>query len=154
GQIVPPKTEGSIRSIPLGPVLCEILKSHYQTSQYQNVDDFVFCKPDGAPLHPDVIRKDVLYPILDGLGIERRSRESGFHAFRHCAGSIVNNETGNLKLAQALLGHSNLSTTADIYTHNFTEAERAASESLEKAIFKDLFQVVPSSGTWNRNSIN
>lgn len=154
GQIVSTKTEGSVRSIPLGPVLCEILKSHFQASQYQNADDFVFCKKDGSPFHPDVVRKDLLYPILDRLGIKRIPRESGFHAFRHSAGSIVQNETGNIKLVQSLLGHSNLSTTSDIYTHTFTEAEREASESLERAIFKDLFPVVPNSGTGNRNSIN
>jgi integrase len=35
----------------------------------------------------------------------------------------VNAETGNLKLARKLLGHSNLSTTADIYTRTSAEAE-------------------------------
>jgi site-specific recombinase XerD len=44
-------------------------------------------------------------------------RESGFHRFRHSAGSIIVSKTGNLKLAQTLLGHSSISTTADIYTH-------------------------------------
>lgn len=154
GQIQPPKTEGSARRIPLGKVLCEILKNHCQSSQHCRPDDFVFCKSDGSPLHPDVIRKDVLYPVLDRLGIERHSRESGFHAFRHCAASFVNNETGNLKLVQNLLGHSNLSTTADIYTHNFTEAERGASEALEKAIFGNLFPVVPNIENGNRSVLN
>jgi integrase len=94
-------------------------------------------------LHPDVLRKDVLYPILDRLGIQRFPRESGFHAFRHSAGSIVNLETGDLKLAQVLLGHSSLSTTADVSTHTLTEAERGASEALEKAVFGTLFPSAP-----------
>jgi integrase len=82
-----------------------------------------------------VLRKDVLYPTLDRLRIPRTSRMSGFHAFRHSAGSIVNAQTGNLKLAQKLLGHSNLSTTADIYTHVYTESEREAALAVEQAIF-------------------
>jgi integrase len=154
GQIVAPKTTGSVRMIWMGPVLTDILKAHEQASQHRDREDFIFCKPDGSPLHPDVLRKDVLYPILDRLGIQRFPRESGFHAFRHSAGSIVNNETGNLKLAQVLLGHSNLSTTADVYTHTLTEAERGASEALEKAIFGTLFPVVPKTGTGNRFSVN
>ena len=124
GQIVPPKTESSIRRIPVGQILCEILKSHYQASAHRYSEDFIFCKRDRSPLNPDVVRKDVLYPILDRLGIEPKPRESGFHAFRHSAGSIINDKTGNLKLVQNLLGHSNLSTTADIYTYTSTKAER------------------------------
>jgi len=49
-----------------------------------------FCKPDGSSYHPDVLRKDVLYPALDRLGIPRVCRMCGFHALRHSAGSIVN----------------------------------------------------------------
>ena len=93
----------------------------------------------------------MLYPILDRLGIERRRGESGFHAFRHCAGSFVDSETGNLKLAQTLLGHTNLTTTADVYTHHLTEADREASEALGKKIFGNLFPVVPNLGTGTEN---
>jgi len=48
-----------------------------------------------------------------------------------------------------LLGHSNFGTIADIYTHTLTEAERRASEALEKVIFGNLFPV-PNWGTGNR----
>ena len=61
---------------------------------------------------------------------------------------------GNLKLVQSLLGHSNLSTTADIYTHSLTEAEREASETLEKVIFGNLFPVVPKIGNGNSSVPN
>jgi len=40
-----------------------------------------------------------------------------FHAFRHSVASILNACTGNLKLAQRLLGHSTVDMTADVYTH-------------------------------------
>ena len=134
----------------MGQVLREILNGHYQTSSHCDREDFVFCRKDGSPLHPDVVSKDVLYPILDRLGIERRRGESGFHAFRHCAGSFVHSETVNLKQAQTLLGNTSLTTTADIYTHRLTEADREASE----AIFGNLFPVVPNLGTGNRKLVN
>jgi integrase len=88
----------------------------------------------GSPLHPDVVRKDVLYPILDRLRIARTPGESGFHTFRHSAASILNERTGNLKLTQKLLGHSNISTTADVYTHISEESEREAALTVEEAI--------------------
>jgi integrase len=63
---------------------------------------------------------------------------------------MVNAETGNLKLAQKLLGHSNLSTTADVYTHTSAEDERKAALALERAIYGNLFPTVPETG--NKNS--
>jgi len=66
-----------------------------------------------------------------------------FHTFRHSAASIVNEQTGNLKLAQKFLGHSIIEMTADIYTHTSAEAERKAGVALERAIYGDLFPVVP-----------
>jgi site-specific recombinase XerD len=113
-------------------------------------DDFVFCKKDGSALDPDVLRKDALYPILDRLGIPRKKGASGFHTFRHSAVSIVNEQTGNLKLAQKFLGHSTIKMTADIYTHTSAEAERDAAIALERAIYGDLFPVVPN--IENRNN--
>ena len=89
----------------------------------------------------------MLYPTLDRLGISRPSGASGFHAFRHSVGSLINAQTGNLKLAQNLLGHSTINMTADVYTHVSRESEREAALAVERAIYGDLFPVVPNSGT-------
>lgn len=70
----------------------------------------------------------MLYPVLDRLQIARPTRSSGFHRFRHSAGSFVNAQTGTLKLAQKLLGHSRFETTANIYTHSLSDQERKAAE--------------------------
>ena len=130
GQLLSPKTAASTRDIPLGCALSETLRNHRENSLHQGPDDFVFCKKDGSALDPDVLRKDALYPILDRLGIPRKKGASGFHTFRHSAASIVNDRTGNLKLAQKFLGHSTIKMTADIYTHTSAEAERDAAIAL------------------------
>src|SRR6266700_4902476 len=62
---------------------------------------------------------------LDRLGIPRKSGASGFHTFRHSAASFINSQTGNLKLAQKLLGHATIDMTAKIYIHTTPEEERA-----------------------------
>jgi integrase len=124
------------------------LARNKRISQHNQQEDFVFCKQDGDFLNQDVLRKDVIYPILDRLNIPRPKRSAGFHSFRHySAASLINNQTGNLKLAQNLLGHSNLSTTADVYTHTSTEAQREASEILEQAVFGNLFPICSQKGT-------
>jgi integrase len=130
--------------------LNETLRNHHESSLHRGPDDFVFCKKDGSALDPDVLRKDALYPILDRLGIPRKKGASGFHTFRHSAASIVNEQTGNLMLAQKFLGHSTIKMTADIYTHTSAEAERGAAIALERAIYGDLFPVVPN--IENRNN--
>lgn len=150
GTLVPPKTQGSVRTIYFGNALANALTEHYQHAVHRGPDDFVFCKKDGSPLHPDVLRKDVLYPVLDKIGIPRGSGTSGFHTFRHSTASILNEQTGNLKLAQKLLGHSNIDMTAEVYTHTSAEAEREAALAIERAIYGDLFPVVPNLG--NRNN--
>jgi integrase len=147
GQLVSPKTKGSIRTIPFGEVLRQTFVLHRQNSLHTQPENFVFSKSDGSPLQPDRLRRDVLYPALDRLQIPRSLRSEGFHTFRHSAGSFVNVETGNLKLAQKLLGHSNLSTTTDIYTHISAEDEREAAVAVERAIYGNLFPIVPKLGT-------
>jgi integrase len=142
GQLLDPKTDASIRIIPFGPALLATLNRQKQNLRHGLADDFVFPKSDGMPHNPDVLRRDILYPALDRLGIPRLPRSSGFHRFRHSVATIVNQQTGNLKLVQRLLGHSNLGTTADVYTHTFSEAEREAALALEQAIYGDLFSNV------------
>jgi integrase len=126
-----------------GEALKLTLAEHCRNTSHRLDEEFVFCKSDGTPLNPDVIRKDVLYPALDRLQIPRSSRCSGLHRFQHSAASFINAETGNLKLAQKLLGHSSVDMTGNVYTHTSAEAERAASLALENAIFGKLFQTVP-----------
>lgn len=89
-----------MRSIAFGGALGTALADHKDKTLHKGPESFVFCKRDGSPLQPDVLRRDVLYPTLDRLQIPRSARSGGFHAFRHSAGSFINSETGNLKLAQ------------------------------------------------------
>lgn len=76
----------------------------------------------------------VLYPVTYyGLQIQwRRIAEDlkidlTFHGLRHTAGTRVTRQTGNLKLAQKLLGHASLATTAGFYAH-------ATEDDLRKAL--------------------
>jgi integrase len=93
-----------------------------------------------------------LYPTLDRLGIPRLSGASGFHAFRHSVGSFINAQTGNLKLAQNLLGHSTINMTANVYTHVSMESEREAAQAVERAIYGDLFPICSQLGNGNKSA--
>ncbi|HVF88614.1 MAG TPA: tyrosine-type recombinase/integrase, partial [Blastocatellia bacterium] len=71
---------------------------------------------------------------LERSGLSAARVTHGFHLLRHSAASIVHAQTRDLALAQELLGHSRLSTTADIYTHTQSSAEEAT-ETLAREIW-------------------
>lgn len=151
GHVYTPKTEASMRVITMGPDLYRTLQE-YATAELArlgaeedawgrkkalgalNPESLVFPNHLGKPFQPDVLRRNVLYPVLYRLGWNWKKGEGGFHCFRHSAGSIVVSKTGNLRVTQKLLGHSSITTTANIYTHVQVEELRGAVEILEKAI--------------------
>ncbi|TAK50276.1 MAG: site-specific integrase [Xanthobacteraceae bacterium] len=75
------------------------------------------------------------YPITYwGLGSHKMRAwakagvEGRFHDLRHTAGRRTTRANGNLKLTQALLGHSDIKTTANFYEDVLVEDLRAAME--------------------------
>jgi integrase len=130
-----PKTEASARTLHLPGVLADLLAEHLRASRFNNQDDFVFARADGSPEDQDRLRK-VLYETLKSVGITLGDR-TGFHLFRYSAGNIVHSVTRDVKTVQSLLGHSRLSTTADIYTQVEKPVAEEASEALAKAIVSD-----------------
>lgn len=61
---------------------------------------------------------DWWYRMLENAGVVAKGTTRGerMHKARHTAGQRVLDHTGNLKAVQKLLGHSSISTTADVYT--------------------------------------
>jgi integrase len=143
-QLKQPKTEGSRRPIRLVPAVAELLVVHKQQSHYAAEGDFIFCKKDGTPLNPPTIRNH-LHHAMDAAGIVRVSRKHGFHIFRHTAGTLIYGKTRDLKLVQGALGHSNISTTSDIYVHLDDKVLAEGTEILAEEILGNCALVVPNS---------
>lgn len=153
-QVVRPKTDASIRVFCAGPLLMDVLRRHRLHSVHCEPSDWVFCNAQGQPWNADILRRDVLYPVLDRLQVPRPARSSGFHCFRHSAGSFVNSQTGNMKLAQKLLGHSRYETTANVYAHALSGEEREAAMALEEAIFGSCSQLFPNENSKGPKTVN
>ena len=110
------KTEASDRTIGMPEPLAATLTALKEKSDFTKAEDFMFCQADGKPIDPDSLRRSGIYPAMAKAGIPFQKRASGCHAFRHFVAPMIHKQTGSLKLAQQQLGHSTLSTTADIYT--------------------------------------
>lgn len=138
GRFGSPKTRSSKRVIPMSSPVCEALRTHRAASLRTAPDDLVFCTSKGTPLSPKNLYNRVLAPACDALQVPRVS----WHSFRHNHGTLLGEVGESLKTAQAILGHSDLETTLNIYMHAIPESQRRAVEKVAGI----LCPLVPNSG--------
>ena len=78
---------------------------------------------------PDMVSKDFC----------RLVRKSGlpsltFHGLRHACATLLLSDNVNPKIVSELLGHSNIATTMDIYSHVLPGLQEAAVSKLAKRL--------------------
>lgn len=112
-----PKTPTSIRSVLIGDKLIKILKE-WQQFQLDQAEKLKTVPPD------KVCTRNSLVPIKDPnlkQQCKKLSTQTGipfsFHVLRHTHATILIQNNVNIKEVQTRLGHKNIQTTLDIYTH-------------------------------------
>lgn len=85
----------------------------------------VFTTWNGAPMHPNTP-----YAWLKKHCEKHGFRFLGVHAFRHLNAALLINTGADAQTVAANLGHSQVSTTLNIYAYEFAEAKAAASEAV------------------------
>ena len=98
-----PKTEAGIRTVLLPDKLLKVLPKTGKPNAY------VFF-PDGPPNRVPLEKALKAYQTANGI-------EATAHQLRHSYASILHSAHVDVKDAQALLGHSTIAMTQDIYTH-------------------------------------
>lgn len=93
---------------------------------------------DGSPLSPQAVNKR-LTKYVKRIGIEHIT----YHQLRHTYASIVASEGTDLVTLSRLMGHSNKSTTLNIYTHLFKD-ENDIGQSIANS-FDDMFKNIKNS---------
>lgn len=114
------KTKASRRTYPLLPEVKELLleiqkkqsdnKNLFGDSYHES--DYVFTWSDGKPYSPDFVSKN-FKNTLAKHGI----KPIRFHDLRHSTASILYDKGWQLKDIQEWLGHADIDTTGNIYTH-------------------------------------
>lgn len=138
-----PKTKKSKRIIPLPEMVADAIRKHRKrhaevkliAKDYED-NDLVFCTLNGKPISPrNFTRK--FYEIKKKAGI---SEEVNLHALRHTFATRLLEEGENLKTVQELLGHTNISTTGNIYAHVSKQIKRKAASKMDKLLSKKAAQ--------------
>jgi integrase len=134
GKFGPPKTQRTMRTIPLGPRAAKILTDHRARSLHTESCDLVFGNRTGGPLRDSKLLQHVLQPAAKTAGLGRVT----WHQFRHIHSSLLNDLRVPIKIAQEQLGHASVTTTLNVYTHVVDASHRRAIESVEERVLVDL----------------
>ncbi|HWO35826.1 MAG TPA: tyrosine-type recombinase/integrase [Candidatus Acidoferrum sp.] len=107
----------------------------------------VFTCRDGAPLNPKNLLRRVLQPACRELGLPL----VGWNSFRHTHATLLGEVGESLRTAQAILGHSDLKTTLNVYTHATPESQKRAVEKVAGLLFPNApeFSADPENGKVN-----
>jgi integrase len=134
GNFGTPKTRASRRELPLAPVVVQALRAHHIRCRNSADDALVFATRQGAPLDAKNLRRRQLHSASQqaGLGL------IDWHSLRHTHGTLLHEQGTPLRVAQAQLGHSHMTTTLLIYTHASGSAQRQAVVHLESLLFPSV----------------
>ncbi len=120
-----PKTKNSIREIPISKDLLRILKPF---KKIVNPSFFVLTN-DAKPTEPRTYRS-----YYKNLMKELNMPELKFHGLRHSFATRCIESNCDYKTVSVLLGHSNISTTLNLYVHPNMEQKKKAIEQMFKAL--------------------
>jgi integrase len=120
-----PKTKNSIREIPLSKDLLKILKPFKKI-----VNPFFFVLTnDAKPTEPRTYRT-----YYKNLMKDLNMPELKFHGLRHSFATRCIESNCDYKTVSVLLGHSNISTTLNLYVHPNMEQKKKAIEQMFKTL--------------------
>lgn len=116
-----PKTDAGIREVPLLDCLLDLF-------EHKSTDELLFPNSNG-----ELIRNGNFTRLWD-----KYKKETGLnitpHQLRHAYATILYDAGIDIKTAQYLLGHSNIQTTMDIYTHLSQSRQDTAMSMLNKFV--------------------
>lgn len=132
-----PKSKNSIRTVPIPSSLIPVLKKHELNQKSEklkagdsyNKSDYVFTTELGKTINArNLIRS------YERLLAKVKIHYKKFHSLRHTYATKLFERDVPIKTVQMLLGHSDISITANIYTHVMPKKKIKAAEKLN-----DLF---------------
>ncbi len=137
GKFGAPKTKSSRREIPISQPVRNALQLQLARCRQIGSEDLVFTTRKQTPLNPKNLLRRVLRPACKALELPLIS----WHSFRHTHATQLAEVGESLRTAQSLLGHSDLETTLNVYTHAIPDAQRRAVDKVAEILFTNVHKI-------------
>jgi integrase len=132
-----PKTKSSARRIVLPGFVVEVLSQHrllqiearLQAGDLWVERDLVFCNARGNFIEPSTLREQFL-KVLEEMGFPHMR----FHDLRHTAATLLLSMGVPMRVVQDILGHSEMKTTANVYSHVLPSMHREAMGKMDELL--------------------
>ena len=132
-----PKTTGSVRSVSLDPGTIDILRKHrlaaiqhgLATGRAIDNDGLIFVDRNGLPFKPDRVTR-TFTRLTEAAGLPHIR----LHDLRHTWATLALRNGTHPKIVQERLGHSNISTTLNTYSHVTPGMQAEAAEEIANLI--------------------
>lgn len=124
-----PKTKNSVRSVPIGGKLLELMRKVQKDSK---AAEYVL-SGSSKPVEPRSYRNHY-NRLITLLGIQQLN----FHALRHTFATRCVESRCDYKTISSLLGHTNISTTLNLYVHPDMNQKRDCIEQMFSSIFPTI----------------
>lgn len=144
-EVGTPKTDESERTIYISDDLLCQLKKHKKTQSLNKLEygslyeknvfnekifDFIFTWENGKYIHPNYYTIK-FSRLIKRIGIEKKVR---FHDLRHTNATLLLQQGIDFKVIQTRLGHSDINTTLNIYSHVTTDMQKSATEKISNLL--------------------
>ncbi len=132
-----PKTRKSVRSIDLPPAVMSLLNQHKkEQAEYRLKFGKAWPEPDAVFTGDEGYRFNISSPTQKWQKIVKKYdlRPIKLYGLRHTAASIMIAQGLNAREVSARLGHAQTSTTLNIYTHAFADANSKATAAISSAL--------------------
>lgn len=132
-----PKTKAGRREMILSKSACEMLREYKKWQNEKRLlvgdewidNDRLFTQWDGRPIYPDTI-SDRFADFIRKNDLPKVT----LHSLRHSNATLLIAEGVDVKTVSQRLGHADVSTTLNIYTHALKSRDIEAAEKLESAL--------------------
>ena len=137
-RISEPKTKSSRRQVQLTPMAIDALRRHRTAQNTERLalgsawedNDLVFANAVGKPILASTLIRLSFAPLLKRAGLPRIR----FHDLRHTAATLLLEQGVHPKMVSAMLGHSTIAITLDLYSHVTDTMHKDATAAMQNIL--------------------